>query len=593
MTGVVGIVSHRRGVPVLVAEIDDLVSVYESLRGTGERTSASASFARVTGIAAENMRTPRSEDGSWVIVSGTPHDPSGSEGADLEALDGLFAWVSYDSAREELSVASDPFGMQALYLGERAGKTYFSTSALALAKHLRARPSPLGLRVFLRTGYQFGSVTNWEGIERLDPGTRVCFSERGIERRVYWRPAVDETVARLSLAEAAEHCRNTATGAFRSRLQGRPRSWADLTGGYDSRLLVLLLAEAGVDFATNTVGPEHDPDVQTAARVASIAGWEWRRFDLPADWAQVLPELLPLSVGWGDCHLDALQLAEVLWGHRQKAHVHAALLGGGGGEHFRSYAWQQEFLRAGRSNRVNLDNWVDMIMLKPVATDVFAEDPTPAVRDNLRDRMAAYGEPYSSHLNTTQLDMLYAYKSTGHFGAYASAAGGSLTYELPFYFKPVFTAAFSTNYRHRNAHRLMRRLIEELDPRIAAVATMKGGPAQAPRVSNLHRFLPYYQLIARKAVTKISERLLNRPLLLPAAEPNPVRAAARAALVDGLDEGRPLRAHAMRCASLFKRDALDDLLARAGEPHLKDAALLGRVLTVELALRRTDSALDG
>src|SRR5204862_6482607 len=176
---------------------------------------------------------------------------------------------------------------------------------------------------------------------------------------------------------------------------------------------------------------------------------------------------------------DALQLAEVLWGHIERARSHPGLYIGGGGEHFRSYAWQQEFLNAGRSNRVNLDNWVDMMMMRPMSTRVFVEDPTAEVRENPRARMAAYAQPYAAHLNTVQLDMLYAYKCTGHFGAYLSAATGVITPQLPFYLKEVFDAAFSTSYRHRGGHRLMRRMIERLDPRLAAIETAKGGPAQS------------------------------------------------------------------------------------------------------------------
>jgi hypothetical protein len=594
MSGIVAIVSNKRDAPVSEAEIDALTSAYESLRGVGARYAATAGdFARVTKLTAEADAVPQSAGGSsWTISCGTPHDAGSSGGADLEALDGQFVWTSYDAARDELSLATDPFGMMTLYLVERAGKTYLSTSALALAKHLRARPSRPGLDVFLRAGRQLGPVTGWEGIERLDPGTRVSFPARGPERQNYWRPSIDEAVTRLSLAETADHCRSVARDTYRSYYRGRPRCWADLTGGYDSRLLTLLLREAGVDFVTNTIGRERNPDVLIAAQLASIAGWDWSRFELPSDWSEVLPKLIPLAVAWGDCHLDVVQLAEVLWGHLAKAPVHPSLFIAGGGEYFRNDAWQQEFLAGGRTTHVNLDNWVDMRMLKPVSTEVFTQDPTPEVRAAMRTLAASLIEPYSSHLNTAQLDIVEAYHCTGHYGAYLSAASGVMSAELPFFLKPVFNVAFSTNYRHRGGHRLMRHMIEGLDPRLAAVATTAGGPAQPPRLTNLPRFLPYYRKIGRKAVTKISQRLLPHPLLLPPPAPDDLRAGARGALVAGLDEGRPLRQEAMRCGPLFKRDALNDLLSRAGEPGLRDAGLLCRILTVELALRAVDSAVD-
>jgi hypothetical protein len=597
MTGIVGVVLHARDDRISDAEVNELASAYESLRGVGTREDAAAGdFGRITKVTLDvdqdSVSWPRAGV-SWVITAGTPRACGASDGADLESLDGQFAWACYDAEGSSLSIATDPFGMQALYLAERAGKTYLSTSALALAKHLRARPSPLGLSVYLRAGYQFGAVTNWEGIERLDPGTRVTFTADGPVRETYWSPSVDEAISALSLAQAAEHCRQVATETYHSLYgHGPAGSWCDLTGGYDSRLLALLLREAGVNFAADTVGGEQNPDVRIAARVAQIAGWDWARFDMPHDWREVLPKLIPAAVGWGDGHLDALQLAEVLWGHIEKARVHPALYSGGGGEHFRSYAWEQEFLNGGRSTRVNLDNWVDMKMLKPVNTEVFVQDPSATVRADLRSRMSARAQPYSSHLNSVQLDIMYAYKCTGHFGAYLSAASGVITAELPFYLKPVFNAAFSTSHRSRGAHRLMRRMIEVLDPQLAAVATAKGGPAQTARLTNLHRYMPYYGKIARKGVTKISERLLQRPLLLPAAHSEPLRAAARGAFVDAFDDGRPIRWETMRSRPLYKRSVLDELLSRAGEPGLNDAGLLCRILTVELALREADAVVE-
>ena len=594
MSALIGIVCDRREDRVALAELDQLCATHESLRGSLPHATATAgSFASVRklGAPAENIAAHAGQ--SWTLHSGTLHAPNGTRHPALEEADGQFAWCAYDAARDELVVASDPFGMQTFYVAERDGKTYFATSALALAKHLHARPSELGLSVFLRAGYQFGTRTIWEGIERLDPATRIVFGPAGARRDRYWRPPVEEDVARLGLAETVDRCRTVARDTFASYYAGTDdRMWADLTGGYDSRLSTMLFSDAGVDFIANTIGREDSEDVVIAAEVARTAGWDWRRFDIPSIWPELLPQLMPRAAAWGDCHLDAVQLAEVMWGHAEKARTQRALLSAGGGEHFRNFAWQQEFLRGGRSTAVNVDNWINMRMLKPISTGAFAKDPTPDVREDLRERVVTAAAPYSSHLNTVQLDMMYAYKSTGHFGAYLSAARGALMVELPYYLKRVFTTAFSTSFRHRNAHRLMRHMIVALDPRLAAITTTKGGPAEPPRIGNVHRFAPYFAQISRKAVTKLSERTISRPLLLPARRVDASRARAREALIRRFDDGRPLRADAMRCAALFKRDALEALLSRAGDPAFSDTALLGRILTAELALTLVDAGLS-
>ena len=48
----------------------------------------------------------------------------------------------------------------------------------------------------------------------------------------------------------------------------------------------------------------------------------------------------------------------------------------------------------------------------------------------------------------------------------------------------------------------------------------------------------------------------------------------------------------MRSGPLFEPGALNALLARAGDPTLKEAKLLERILTAEQALRMVEGAVD-
>lgn len=555
--------------------------------------ASAAGYALAARVAAEvdgggTARAAR----SWVLTDGVVHGDLAPDRPRVEPLDGQFGWIAYDADRDAVSVAADPFGMYALYVAEREGKTYVANSALALAKHLRAQPSRLGLQAFLCAGYQFGRLTNWEGIERLEPASRIVFGPDGARRELYWRPEPDAAVARMGLEDAVAYCNTAASTTFSELLSSLDGTWADLTGGYDTRMLALLLRDAGVRFRTNTVGDGLEPDVRIARRLAQVGGWEWSQLALPDDWDEVARAMLPASVAWSDGQLDVLQLARVLWGHREKSRTDRSLLIGGGGEHFRGFTWQQEFLNAGRSTRVNLDNWIDMRLLRPIDVSVFASDPIPEVRADFGERMSAWAAPYSSELNTTQLDVMYAYKMTGHFGAYLSAAGAFVQAQLPFYFRPVFSAAFSTNYRHRNNHRLMRHMIVSLDARIAALETASGGPAEPWRVSNIHRFLPYYARTGRRAANKLTQKALGRPLF-PSAKPRAARIdAARRAVLGRIREDGGLDHATMRSAALYDRRALDELLARAARPDFGNERLLGRILTIELTLRAADAALE-
>jgi hypothetical protein len=592
--GLVAVVAHDRHSSIQ-EDLEGLAAEYERLRGRSERVVFSAgSWAAVVAFdmpleQREKLQTPAS---AWAVAAGAVHFMRRPPDNGLADLEGQFALFAYDDRYATPIVATDPFGMRTLYVAERNGTTYFSTSVLALARHVRAKPSLLGVRSFLRAGYNFGRRTSWEGIERLDPATFMAFTHEGVQTQVYWSPGVDPSVARLRFEEAVDHCLDVGVGAFRDLFAGMPPTWADLSGGYDTRLLTLLLREAGVSFDTNTRGSPASPDIPVARDLARRAGWNWSLLALPDEWESLLPRLLPVALAWGDGNLDAVELARVLWAHKELGLKHRDLAIGGGGEHYRGFAWRQEFLQAGRSSHVNMDNWLAMRLLQPMNTDIFASDPTPEVREDFRDRMVQRAQPYSGELNTTQLDVMYAYKVTGHFGAFLSADGAFLRSRLPFYFRPTWLAAFSTNYRHRDNHRLMRHMINRLDPTMAAVRTVTGGPAQPWRLSNLHRFTPYYADLVRRAVAKLSYRAIGRAVFAPRSHPRPGVARARIALVRRLRRDGVLDPSRMRSAPLYKQGALEPWIDLAEKLVFAEEELLGRLVTVELALRAVDASLE-
>jgi hypothetical protein len=582
--GFVAVAAAERAAEVTQDEIDRFASAYEAICGSSARRSYRAeTFARVIEFSDDGRAAADPEAASWVARAGTAHGTDGAPAPAPESLEGQFALVSYDKAAGAVSVATDPFGMFPFFRASRGAMHYFSTSALALAKHLGAQPDVLGLFVYLRTGYHFGTRTNWIGVERLDPAQRIVFTggEARVER--YWQPEPDESVASLGLKAAARLCTEICVETFGKLYAEEPSTWADLTGGYDSRLLTLSLRRAGVRFRVNTVGADWMEDVRLAKKVAEASNLLWTRYVPPTEPSEELVHLFPLALAAGHGHLDAVELARVLATHEAKLAAAPMLLTGGGGEHFQYYAWQTEFAHAGRSTRVNIDNFVRMRMLgAPFDTSVFAGYPGRELEGDVRDRSVAWIAPYRDEINTRQLDLLYAYKMMGHFGAFTGAAASVLRNELPFYMRPVFSAAFSTSDRHRNAHRLVGHMIELLEPRASAIRTTHGGPAEPLRLRNAHRFVPYYLLLGSKAIHKVTGVQLYRPRAtrrLPAS-PEWRRAAVRTLAGPDPDS--------FRSRSLFKPGELERLLEQAAVPD-GGAPLFGRLLTVEGALRAVDT----
>jgi hypothetical protein len=309
---------------------------------------------------------------------------------------------------------------------------------------------------------------------------------------------------------------------------------------------------------------------------------------LPDTSTQLFPDRLAEALGGGDAALDILDLSAVLWAHEVKAARSRRLLNGGGGEHYWSYAWQHEYGRSGRSGQADLDSWVRLRMMRATPTHVFARDPMPAVTADLRARMEPVIEPYLDAPRATQAEILYAHKSTGHFGAYAAAGGAHLDVLLPFYTRASFTAAFSTSPSHRLGHRLYRRMIDRLDPTIAALPTAKGGPAQPQRMGNLRAFAPYYARLGEKGFNKVVQRLMGRSFRRAPELGDQSAAAARAAAVERVGFAKD----EWRSRPLYDDSQLTRLLNDAGRPDYAQSVLLGRVLTVEMALRVADATVE-
>lgn len=584
MAGFVAIVGEDGGGPVLDEEIAALVRNYQHLRGSGTVTTQSAgTWARAATVEDELPVTLDRDGDSWCLSVGSMYAPGSRCSAPPAALDGQFAAVRYAAERGELEVITDPFGMQDLYIASRGARTYVSTSALALARHLSAEPDPLGMKLFLRAGVQFGPVTHWRGVERVEPATSVSFGSGTRPRHHrYWMPEVDDRVSGLSLRATIDRCVEAGVGLLADRLPAKGLISADITGGFDSRMVTTLLDRAKVPFETLTVA-EEPADERFARVVAETAGWPFRAQTLPAGW-QLDGARLAQALGWADGRLDVLTLAEVLWRQEDRGARSRHVLTGGGGENFGPSPWMQELWRAGRSRSVNYDNLMNMRVFLPLDVSVLVSDPRADAEPYVREVLGRRADPYQGALNTTQLDVIHAYREVGHFGAYRSAGEAYVRAELPCYFRDFWTVAFSANHRWRNGHRLHRGIIERLHPAVASVETQRGGPAELVTPRNAVRFAPYYGRLGRTALRKLRGR--NTQSQRPSSKTMDVYTSA----VDGLHDSGALRHPEMLSGAFYDRARLDRLVASARAGSVDGRTLLGRIATVELALRSAQRA---
>jgi hypothetical protein len=218
-------------------------------------------------------------------------------------------------------------------------------------------------------------------------------------------------------------------------------------------------------------------------------------------------------------------------------------------------------------------------------TGVFAEDPTKSVVARCRELLGDHLQRYRDAPASAQLDLVYALKVTGHFGAYAAAGGRSLRVDLPFYSREAFNFCISVAPARRRLHRLQRHMLREFDADIAAIPTDEGGPGDPMRLANAHRFLIY--------LWRRSQRL-RRPLVGRTPAPTPtqeLRVRGRQTLLASLRDRSRLTHRSLLAGHLYSAEEFDRLIERclngSGED---DWATLGRIVTLEETLRLTSSA---
>ncbi len=180
----------------------------------------------------------------------------------VDLLDGMFAFMLYDSRRKQFLAARDPIGIKPLYYARDGRRWYFASEAKAL---LVAGAEPQAVRL-------------------LPPGFRI--TENGPEQyyfRATHRSFPNPDMVRQLIDHAVRKRMTVAdveVGTF-------------LSGGVDSSIVTALAAKYNPDLQAFTVGMEGTPDVEAARLVAKHLGVRHHVRTFTVDeMLEVLPEAI-------------------------------------------------------------------------------------------------------------------------------------------------------------------------------------------------------------------------------------------------------------------------------------------------------------
>lgn len=423
-------------------------------------------------------------------------------GTALAELYGQYGLAVAD--QETLTATADHGGFFPLYYAEEPGIVWVSNSALCLARALGRAVNPRAAMALFLTARVRSPDSAFEGIRRLGYGEVLTVTNGTPTITNTWSPFREPQHYR-DARDCVEHGAETLAAVCDSA-GGNPVF--DLTGGLDSRLVAACSRVTDVTVS----GESGETDVRLARRISNELGWRLHHL-APPDWTfpqrwEYFSKAVLLNDGEFAGHEGDTQIL----GKEQLAETFDLAITGGMGEMLRDFFWQQELTGLGRPEldvaRVFRYRFSANYTHAPASMfgdgwigDYIAEETAAAQRvaDQSKDSP-----------NTAKLDALYIWKNSGHVGRYLGSSNAAITGLVPIGTRPVLEYALSVPFKYRLRGNLTRRIITARSPRLAALPTAYGGPANPiePRHPSLYVHNGLYSLgrAARKAWSLAAKR---------------------------------------------------------------------------------------
>lgn len=493
-------------------------------------------------------------------------------------LEGFFVIVFCDASAREVFVVTDLMGSRHCFMRVIGDCVALSTSSLLLAALDEVTPDSLACEEFLRTGAIYEDRTLFQEVKKLAPATIYRFADGVLADEIcYWRmsdldpEAFDGEDAANVLGDDLIRAAEQITAIYR-------RPVCDLTGGYDSRLVVAAFFSAGIGFETTVVGYDTDPDVVISKGLSNLIGAPNRRFK-PGE--PVQPERLKDALLLTDGECDLIQYARV---HSLHSHLSAEFdvsVNGSYGEIARGYSWNMLFPKMGRceeidSRRLALKRYV----VDPCCPDLFPPDGGLDIVEHLATIISRLNKGLEGWPNTAQMDHAYLMLRMQRWqGRIASASDQIWPCLSPFMFRSALETALQTTVRTRKHSRLVRSLMTMLSQQLAAYPLEHGYPAAPFTLKYLPQFALAAWRYAPKTLSDAIQRWLDRPAASTETKPDRMR------LLDDEEIRETLDPANMKLNRLIDPQRLRDFLESSQQACFAFDQQWRRVLAAEMTLR--------
>ncbi len=553
----------------------------------------------MNGSGAATAVDPHTE--SWLLAIGTWfHSEGYSVGAEpkllsrylevgrirlAQELEGFFVIVIGDSRTRETIVLTDLVGSCHCFARSLKHTIALSGSSLLLASLGDFSLDPVGCQEYLYTGIIYEERTIYREVRKLGPATIFRFANGALKsEQRYWQmtdippESLDGKPAVKALAETLVHAAERVGHVFEYPV-------CDLTGGYDSRVIVAAFKMADVQIATTVSGPTESPDVIVSGMLAQSLGLP----NLHLMWqANVSFERAKKALPLTDGEYDIVEYSRVLEIHRILSERFDISINGSFGEIARGYWWELLFPGAGRYRRLDAEK----IARNRYAAQRFNPLFPAETRLDLVLHFANMIERTNMGLdklpNTLQMDHAYLMMRMQRWqGRIASSTNQIWPCLSPFLFRSVLETVLRINTKLRRRNLLIRKMLFEFQPKLAEFPLEYGYPALPLTCRNFYRFWPVPVSLVRKILPKVVRIVIRRETpSTPRSDHFPERLQ-----LWGEEEVRELLDPAtMRLVCLVDSNALSEFLKSSQQKSFPFNDQWARLLSIEYTLQVLENA---
>ena len=181
----------------------------------------------------------------------------------LEKLRGSFAIAIWDIDRQELVLAVDPLGLEALHWSQDHGRLLFSSRVGGIAQSKAdCQLDPAALMQYLLHTVVPAPMTIYRGVERLEPGTALVWRRGVATKNRYWDLHYQESTDKRGEFWADQLCHEMRQAVHSNLNDCEPaHTGAYLSGGTDSSSIVAFGSELHDRFNTFSIyfeNPRYD-----------------------------------------------------------------------------------------------------------------------------------------------------------------------------------------------------------------------------------------------------------------------------------------------------------------------------------------------